>query len=78
MILNRLKEGTVLGDGGAVFELERRGYMSAGPFIPVVAIENPEALRQLQVDFALARAQVLQALTYYIAFSHAPHSDEEK
>ncbi|MFP3912160.1 MAG: homocysteine S-methyltransferase family protein [Desulfobacteraceae bacterium] len=65
MILERLNQGTVLGDGGAVFELERRGYMSAGPFVPVVAVEHPEALRQLQVDFARAGAQVLQALTYY-------------
>jgi betaine-homocysteine S-methyltransferase len=65
MILDLLRKGTVLGDGGSVFELERRGYMSAGPFVPVVAIEQPEALRQLQVDFARAGAQVLQALTYY-------------
>ncbi|MCF8143309.1 MAG: homocysteine S-methyltransferase family protein [Deltaproteobacteria bacterium] len=65
MILERLKEKAVLGDGGAVFELERRGYMSAGPFVPEVAIQHPEALRQLQVDFARAGAQVLQALTYY-------------
>jgi betaine-homocysteine S-methyltransferase len=65
MILQWLKEGIVLGDGGALFELERRGYISAGPFTPEVSIENPEALRQLQIDFARAGAQVLQALTYY-------------
>jgi len=30
MILQWLKENIVLGDGGALFELERRGYVSAG------------------------------------------------
>ncbi len=65
MILERLKQGIVLGDGGALFELERRGYVSAGPFTPEVSIEHPEALRQLQVDFARAGAQVIQAFTYY-------------
>jgi len=65
MILKLLKEDIVLGDGGALFELERRGYVSAGPFTPEVAIEHPEALKQLQADFARAGAQVLQALTYY-------------
>jgi betaine-homocysteine S-methyltransferase len=65
MILEWLKEGTVLGDGGALFELERRGYVRAGLFTPEVAVEHPEALKQLQTDFARAGAQVLQALTYY-------------
>ena len=65
MILDWLKEDVVLGDGGAIFELERRGYVSAGPYTPEVAIEHPDALKQLQTDFARAGSQVLQALTYY-------------
>ena len=65
MILEWLKDDVVLGDGGAIFELERRGYVSAGPFTPEVSVEHPEALRQLQIDFARAGAQVIQALTYY-------------
>jgi betaine-homocysteine S-methyltransferase len=65
MILQWLKDDVVLGDGGSLFELERRGYISAGPFTPEVCIEHPEAVKQLQVDFARAGAQVLQALTYY-------------
>ncbi len=65
MILELLKDDVVLGDGGALFEMERRGYVSAGPFTPEVCIEHPEALKQLQIDFARAGAQVLQALTYY-------------
>jgi betaine-homocysteine S-methyltransferase len=65
MIREWLKDSIVLGDGGAIFELERRGYISAGPFTPEVCIDNPEAVLQLQRDFARAGAQVLQALTYY-------------
>lgn len=65
MILEWLQDGIVLGDGGSLFELERRGYVSAGPFVPDVAVEHPEVLKQLQVDFARAGAQAIQALTYY-------------
>ena len=65
MILDRLKAGVVMGDGGALFELERRGYVSAGPFTPEVNIDHPEALKAVQTDFARAGAEVIQALTYY-------------
>lgn len=65
VILERLEKDVVLGDGGAIFELERRGYISAGPFTPQVVIEHPDSVRQLQVDFARAGAEVLQAVTYY-------------
>ena len=65
MIIERLKEGIILGDGGTIFELERRGYVSAGPFTPEVVIEHPEAVKQLQIDFARAGSDVLQACTYY-------------
>ena len=64
-ILERLKEGVVLGDGGYILELERRGYVQAGPYTPEVAIEHPEALRQLHREFLRAGAEVLQALTFY-------------
>ena len=65
MILEKLAKDVVIGDGGAIFELERRGYVSAGPFTPQAVIEHPESVKQLQVDFARAGAEVLQAVTYY-------------
>ena len=37
-ILDRLKEGPVLGDGGYLLELEKRGWVRAGPFTPEVAL----------------------------------------
>ncbi len=64
-ILERLKDGPVLGDGGYILELERRGYVQAGPYTPEVAIEHPDALRQLHREFLRAGAEVLQALTFY-------------
>ncbi|HEV8306775.1 MAG TPA: homocysteine S-methyltransferase family protein [Methylomirabilota bacterium] len=64
-ILERLKRGVVLGDGGYILELERRGYVQAGPYTPEVAIEHPEALRQLHEEFLRAGSDVLQALTFY-------------
>lgn len=64
-ILARLADGVVLGDGGYILELERRGYVQAGPFTPEVAVEHPEALRQLHREFLRAGADVLQALTFY-------------
>ncbi len=65
MLLDRIKEDVVIGDGGTIFELERRGYVSAGPFTPEAVIEHPEAVRQLQTDFARAGADVIQACAYY-------------
>jgi len=64
-ILERLKAGPVLGDGGYLLELEKRGWVRAGPFTPEVALTNPEALRQLHIEFREAGAEVLQALTFY-------------
>ncbi len=64
-ILERLKEGPVLGDGGYLLELEKRGWVRAGPFTPEVALLHPNALRELHVEFREAGADVLQALTFY-------------
>jgi betaine-homocysteine S-methyltransferase len=64
-LLERLREGVVLGDGGYILELERRGYVQAGPYTPEVAVEHPEALRALHREFLRAGADVLQALTFY-------------
>ncbi|MGO9125200.1 MAG: homocysteine S-methyltransferase family protein [Terriglobales bacterium] len=64
-ILERLREGPVLGDGGYLLELEKRGWVRAGPFTPEVVLTHPAALRELHVEFREAGADVLQALTFY-------------
>src|SRR5439155_12294585 len=64
-ILDRLRHGPVLGDGGYLLELEKRGWVRAGPFTPEVALLHPHALRELHIEFREAGAEVLQALTFY-------------
>ncbi len=78
-ILERIeRQGVVLGDGGYLIELERRGYVDSGSeretvgtgrgsgqFTPEVAVEHPQALRGLHEEFLLAGSQVLQALTFF-------------
>jgi len=64
-LLDRLKNGVVLGDGGYLLALESRGYVQAGPFTPEVTIEHPNALRALHEEFIHAGAEVLQVLTFY-------------
>ena len=64
-ILERLADGPVLGDGGYLLELEKRGYVQAGPFTPEVVVEHPDALAQLHREFLRAGAEVLQTMTFY-------------
>ena len=64
-ILEKLAQGRVLGDGGYLLELEKRGRVRAGPFTPEVALENPEALLELHREFRDAGSEVLQSLTFY-------------
>jgi betaine-homocysteine S-methyltransferase len=78
-ILELIKaQGIVLGDGGYLIELERRGYVDSGSerekvgtgrgsgqFTPEVSIEHPDALTELHREFLRAGSQVLQALTFF-------------
>jgi betaine-homocysteine S-methyltransferase len=65
-VLERLDAGEILiGDGGFVFALEKRGYVKAGPWTPEVCVEHPEAVRQLHREFLRAGSDIMQALTFY-------------
>ncbi len=64
-LLERLDQDAVLAAEGYLFELERRGYLQAGAFVPEVVLEHPEVVRQLHVDFARAGSDVMEAFTYY-------------
>jgi betaine-homocysteine S-methyltransferase len=63
-LLERLAAGPVLGDGGYLLELERRGWVRAGTFTPEVSIVHPDALVELHREFLHAGADVLQTLTF--------------
>jgi len=73
-----IRQAPVLGDGGYLIELERRGYVESGSrrekvgtgrgsgqFTPEVVIEQPDALRELHREFLRAGSQALQALTFF-------------
>merc|ERR1719244_407210 len=72
-ILQRLSEGPVIGDGGFLFELEKRGYITAGPFTPEVVVEHPEAVEQLHREFLRCGSDVMQAFTYYATEDKLTH-----
>lgn len=61
----RLRAGSVLVAEGYLFELERRGDLQAGPFVPEVVLEHPEAVIRLHEDFVHAGSDVVEAFTYY-------------
>jgi methionine synthase I (cobalamin-dependent) len=64
-LLERLEKGPVVCAEGYLFELERRGYIQAGPFVPEVVLEHPEVVAQLHRDFVHAGSDVVEAFTYY-------------
>src|SRR5688572_21210286 len=64
-LFERLAAGPVLCAEGYLFELERRGYLQAGAFVPEVVLEHPEVVRQLHRDLVHAGSDVVEALTYY-------------
>ncbi len=61
----RLDDGIVLGAEGYLFELERRGYLKGGPFVPEVVLDFPDAVRELHREMLRAGAEVMVAFTYY-------------
>jgi betaine-homocysteine S-methyltransferase len=63
-LLERLDQGPVICAEGYLFELERRGYLQAGAFVPEVVLDHPEAVEQLHREFVRAGSDVVQALTY--------------
>ena len=65
-LLERLERGeTVFCAEGYVFELERRGYVKAGAYVPEVVLDHPEVVAQLHQEFLRAGTDVVEALTYY-------------
>ncbi|MFC2029571.1 homocysteine S-methyltransferase family protein [Chloroflexota bacterium] len=64
-LLERLEKGVVIGAEGYLFELERRGYLQAGPYVPEVVLDNPEAVKALHREFLWAGSDVMVAFTYY-------------
>ena len=63
-LIERLDAGPVICAEGFLFEVEKRGYLASGEFVPMVALEHPEALENLHKDFQHAGSDIVQAFTY--------------
>eukprot|EP01102_Stenamoeba_stenopodia_P011130 TRINITY_DN3405_c0_g1_i2.p1 TRINITY_DN3405_c0_g1~~TRINITY_DN3405_c0_g1_i2.p1 ORF type:complete len:339 (-),score=83.06 TRINITY_DN3405_c0_g1_i2:255-1244(-) len=61
----RLKEGVIICGEGYLFELERRGYVQVGAYVPEVVLEAPEAVINLHREFLRCGSDVIEAFTYY-------------
>jgi betaine-homocysteine S-methyltransferase len=64
-LLERLEQGPVVCAEGYLFELERRGYLQAGAYVPEVVLEHPELVAELHREFVHAGSNVVEAFTYY-------------
>jgi betaine-homocysteine S-methyltransferase len=64
-LMERLERGPVICAEGYLFELERRGYLQAGGFVPEVVLEHPEQVAGLHREFVHAGSDVVEAFTYY-------------
>ncbi|MEO7261392.1 MAG: homocysteine S-methyltransferase family protein [Jatrophihabitantaceae bacterium] len=64
-LMERLAAGPVICAEGYLFELERRGYLQAGAFVPEVVLEHPEKVAELHREFVHAGSDVVEAFTYY-------------
>jgi betaine-homocysteine S-methyltransferase len=64
-LLQRLEQGPVICAEGYLFELERRGYLQAGGFVPEVVLDHPEKVLELHRELVHAGSDVVEAFTYY-------------
>src|ERR1700754_1242762 len=64
-LLERLDGGPVICAEGYLFEMERRGYLQAGPFVPEVVLEHPDVVEGLTREFVHAGSDIALAFTYY-------------
>ena len=58
ILLDALKEQPLICAEGYLFEMERRGYLTSGEFVPEVALEHPEVLENLHKEFQHAGLHV--------------------
>ena len=64
-LIERLDQGPVICAEGYLFAMERRGYLSAGAYVPEVVLEHPEVVTQLHREFIRSGSDVVEAFTYY-------------
>ena len=66
-LLKRLGAGEViLGDGSYTITLEKRGYVLCNAWTPEAAVEHPDAVRNLALEFARAGGDITQTYTFFL------------
>lgn len=65
ILKDRLDRQPLICAEGYLFELERRGYLQAGAYVPEVVLEHPEVVAQLHREFLRAGSDIMVAFTYY-------------
>lgn len=73
----RLAAGPLVCAEGYLFELERRGYLQAGAFVPEVVLDHPERVTALHEEFVHAGSDVVEAFTYYAHREKLRHIGKE-
>ena len=63
-LIERLNSGPVICAEGFLFEIEKRGYMASGEFVPMVSLNHPEVLENLHRDYQHAGSDIVEAFTY--------------
>ncbi|XP_069101625.1 betaine--homocysteine S-methyltransferase 1-like [Argopecten irradians] len=69
-LLQRLRDGeSVIVAEGYIFEFERRGYLTAGSFVPEVILDHPELVKSLHEEFVHAGSDVVLAFTEQVEWA---------
>ena len=53
---------------GYLWEIERRGYLQFGSFIPEVVLEKPSVVKALHEEFVYCGSDVVEAFTVFRIF----------
>ena len=62
ILKERLDEGPVICAEGFLFEIERRGYMASGEFVPMVSLDHQRFLKIYIENFNMRDQTLLKHL----------------
>ena len=69
-LIERLNSGPVICAEGFLFEIEKRGYMASGEFVPMVSLDHPEALENL-LHKSQALTLIFRLDFFFYLYSHS-------
>lgn len=66
--------GSLIVAEGYVWEVERRGYLQFGSFLPEVVLEKPSLIKAVHEEFVYCGSDVVEAFTVHYTFLRFHHS----